>query len=479
MRKILFISYAFPPQGGVGVQRTVKFLKYLPLYGYTPYVVTAKKRFYDFKDEELINQIDKNKVKIYDIFSFEPENYIDKFSFKNFSFKLLYHKIVRNFFRFFDFVFTPDEKVFWMTPCILSAASLVLKENIDCIYVTGDPFSSFIAGYYISKLTRKPLVLDFRDEWISGYLLKDARKRFKWHAGFEKMMEKKVISRASKVISVTPAIIENFIKKYPEHKEKFICIPNGFDEDDFYDIQFTSPLRGEGSAPFSSPLRGDGSTSFTSPLRGEGRVRGEDKFTILHSGKVYGLRNPVVFLTALKEIKKENKEIFNKIKVVFAGAIDGSMKKEIDDVGINEIIKFKGFVKHNEIIRLYKEADLNLLILDKDEDAKRVYTAKIFEYMASGKDILAIAPSDSSVADLIKKSNTGVLINNYDDIEGIKKDIYKFIEAKQKGIKLFNRNYEFINQFSRKNLTKKLAQTFDGVLLSSPLPLTGRGQGEG
>lgn len=440
MKKALVISYAFPPQGGVGVQRTVKFLKYLHLYGYTPYVITAKKRFYDFKDEELINQIDKNKVKIYDIFSFEPENYIDKFSFKNFSFKLLYHKIIRNFFRFFDFVFTPDEKVFWMIPCILSGASLVLKKNIDCIYVTGDPFSSFIAGYYISKLTRKPLVLDFRDEWISGYLLKDAGKKFKWHAGFEKMMEKKVVAQASKVISVTPAIIENFIKKYPEHKEKFICIPNGFDEDDFDGIQFTSPLRGEG------------------------RVRGEDKFTILHSGKVYGLRNPVVFLTALKKIKKENKEIFNKIKIVFAGAIDDPVKKEINDVGINEIIEFKGFVKHNEIIKLYNEADLNLLILDKDEDAKRVYTAKIFEYMASGKDILAIAPPDSEVSDLIKKSNTGVLVNNYDDMEGIKKDIYKFIEAKEKRIKLFNRNYDFINRFSRKNLTEKLAKIFDEII---------------
>lgn len=434
MRKILFISYAFPPQGGVGVQRTVKFLKYLHLYGYEPYVVTAKKRYYDFKDEELINQIDKNKVKIYDIFSFEPENYIDKFSFKNFSFKLLYHKSIRNFFRFFDFVFTPDEKVFWMIPCILSGASLVLKENIDCIYVTGDPFSSFIAGYYISKLTGKPLVLDFRDEWISGYLLKDARKRFKWHAGFEKMMEKKVVAQASKVISVTPAIMENFIKKYPEHKEKFICIPNGFDEDDF-NISKELGLR----------------------------VRG-DRFTILHSGKVYGLRSPVLFLTALKEIKKENKEIFNKIKVVFAGAIEDSVKKEIDEVGINEIIEFKGFVTHNEIIRLYMEADLNLLILDKDEDAKRVYTAKIFEYMASGKDILAIASPDSEVADLIKKSNTGVLINNYDDMEGIKKNIYKFIEAKQKRIKLFNRNYDFINRFSRKNLTEKLAKIFDETI---------------
>jgi len=436
MKKVLFISYAFPPQGGVGVQRTVKFLKYLHLYGYVPYVITAKKRYYDFKDEELINQIDKNKVKIYDIFSFEPENYSDKFSFKNFSFKLLYHKIVRNFFRLVDFAFTPDEKAFWELPCILSGASLVLKENIDCIYVTGDPFSSFISGYYISKLTRKPLVLDFRDEWISGYLLKGAGKRFKWHLGFEKKMEEKVISHASKVISVTPAIIENFIKKYPEHKEKFICIPNGFDEDDF---NFDAV----------------GATCQVAPTK--------DKFTILHSGKVYGLRNPVVFLSALKKIKEENKEIFNKIKVVFAGVIEESVKKEIDAVGINEIIDFKGFVKHKKITRLYREADLNLLILDKDDDAKRVYTAKIFEYMASGKDILTIAASDSEVADLIKKSNTGALIEDYNDVENIKKNIYKFIEAKEKGIKLFERNYDFINQFSRENLTQKLAQTFDGV----------------
>lgn len=443
-KKVLFISYAFPPQGGVGVHRAVKFLKYLPLYDYESYVLAARKRFHDFKDENLSCQLDASKVHIHKIFSFEPENYRDKFSFKKISFESFANKLTRNFFRFFDFLFTPDEKVFWIIPCVLYGASIVLKHKIDCIYATGDPFSSFLIGYYISKLTKKPLVLDFRDEWISGYLLNQKEKRYKWHAGAEKMMEKKVIEQASKVISVTPAIIENFKAKYPEYTDKFVCIPNGFDEEDF-NIDFV----GASCQP-----------ALTS-----------DKFIILHSGKMYLLRSPVNFLKALKLIEKEDINLFKKIKVVFAGPVEGKVLGEIKKIAADDMVEFTGFLTHKDSLSWQKKADLNLLILDEAVEAKRVYTAKIFEYMASCAPILAIAPRDSDVAALVTQSASGVIIENKDDLTGMKNAVIDFMKAREKDKPLINRNYNFINQFSRKNLTKKLAGVLDEAVEGKKCPI--------
>lgn len=433
-KKVLFISYAFPPQGGVGVQRIVKFLKYLPSHGYQCYVLSAAKRFYDFKDEGLAKQLDARKIHIHRLFSFEPENYSDNFSFKNFSFKLLYHKAVRNFFRLFDFLFTPDEKSFWILPASLAGASLALKEKIDCIYATGDPFSSLLAGYYIGKLTNKPLVTDFRDEWVGGYLTQHYQRRYRWHHEAEKRMEEKIVRRSAKVITVTQSIVDNFIKKYPDQKEKFVYIPNGFDEDDFV---------------------------YRGCLNG---TTAEDKFIIAYTGKAYTLRDPINFLKSLKLIKQEKPEIYNKIKIVFAGEVAGSIKEEAERLGIGEILEFRGYVPYAEVMALLRRVSLNLLILDDDEKAKRAHTTKIFEYFASGKDILAIAPHDSEVAELVKKSGTGIVITDKSDIIGMRDAVYRFVGARKAGKPLFNRNYEFINQFTRKKQAEQLAQIFDDVI---------------
>ncbi|MFH1452862.1 MAG: glycosyltransferase [Armatimonadota bacterium] len=422
MKKALFISYAFPPQGGVGVQRAVKFLKYLPLYGYECHVISAKKRFCEFKDKDLINQLDLSKVHLHNVFSFEPENYLDDV-------KRSGHKFIRNFFRLVDFLFVPDEKVFWIMPVALFGASMVLKYNIDCIFATGDPFSSLLAGYYISKLTGRPLIVDFRDEWISGYLLNQGSPRYRWHTSAQKAMEEKVVNYAHKVISVTPSIIDNFIKKYPDKKDKFICIPNGFDEDDF--------------------------------KISDNNGKDKEKFIILHSGKVYNLRSPVNFLKSLKLIEKENKEMFDKIKVIFAGHVEDSVKNDINKLDMEKTVEFTGFLPHKDIIKLQNETDLNLLILDDAPPAKRVYTAKIFEYLASAANTLVIAPSNTEVANLIYKSNTGIVIEDRNDTEGIKEAVSNFINIRESGKIAFEHNTKFISQFSRRNLAKQLAEVFD------------------
>ncbi|MBI2251253.1 MAG: glycosyltransferase [Armatimonadetes bacterium] len=334
--------------------------------------------------------------------------------------------MIRNFFRFFDFIFTPDEKTLWLPSAVLSGLKIIKKEKVDLIYSTGDPFSAFFIGYFLKKISRIPLVIDFRDEWVEGYLGKYYASKYKWQIKLESLMERKLIAYADKVISVTPAIIDNFKKKYPEYLEKFISIPNGFDEDDF---------------------KGDLSSD-------------NKEFVILHSGKIYSLRRPDFLINIFKEIAEENHEFKKCAKLIFIGEVALDCQKIVNKNQSKNII-FTGFMPKGEVIKSLKNSIICLLILDFAQEAQRVYTAKIFEYLGANKFILAIAPRNSQAAKLIFQANAGIVVENKRELKGILLDLFN----KWKSGKLYlQTNKNFINQFTRENLTKKLALTFNELL---------------
>lgn len=262
--KVLFISYFFPPIGGGGVIRTLKFVKYLPKFGYKPYVLTVKEGFYPIQDKTLLEEIPK-EVEVIRVNYFEPANW-----FKMGFWKSLFAYII------YPFFLIPDRQILWFFPALKEASKIIKKENIKLIFTSSAPNSDHLIGYFLKKHYQIKWVADFRDEWANNPLKKFPTPLHRW---LNKYWEKKVVKSADRVISVSEPITE-YLRSIQSQEKKFMTITNGFDGQDF---------EGKNPKVFSK------------------------KFTIMFSGSVYDLKIIEPFLDAIKELDLKN------LKVEFVG----------------------------------------------------------------------------------------------------------------------------------------------------------------
>jgi len=382
--KVLFVSYFFPPIGGGGVIRTLKFTKYLPQFGWRPLVLTVKESFYPIYDKSLLEELPP-EVEINRVNYFEPATWIKK----NFWQSLLSYII-------YPFFLIPDRQILWFLPALKRAGEIIEKENIKIIYTSSAPNSDHLIGYFLKKHHRIKWVADFRDEWTNNPLRRFPTPIHRW---LNQYWEKKVVKSADRVISVSGPITRYLSSICPD-KKKFFTITNGFDRPDF-----------EGAKP----------------------KKDKKRFTIMFSGSIYNTKIIEPFLQAIKEIDLKD------LKVEFVG-----IKKR---------------VPHKEAVKLLFRADVLLLILAA-VPRPGVLTGKLFEYLAAKKPILALIPENTEAAKLIKKFKVGEIVSPLDkeNIIVVIKKMYKLWQKKKLKVSEIN-----IDEYSRENLTKKLATIFDHI----------------
>ena len=409
MKKVLVIAYHYPPLGGGGVFRTLKFTKYFPQFGFRPYVLTVKNPMYTTKDPTLVKEIPP-EARILAAFSFE-------------------HRILRAS-RLLnidpEWFFIPDVNVGWL-PCGTHLGNKIIRqENIDVIYATAPVWTSLLIGYLLKRKTHKPLVVDFRDPWTINPF-----KTFptKFHEKIENYLEKKVLMSADYVITISQPYKIKLIEKYPFLKSKCEVIMNGFDPDDFKDLK-------------RLPLKG--------------------KFKILHTGSLYGLRSPKHFLSALHELFQEKPELREQIEVTFVGNYGKETPVLVDKFGLNDAVKLVGYIPHEECLELMVNAHVLLLIVTSEgQQTSGVVTGKIFEYLASRRPILTLAQKENIAADIIRSTNAGLTVPS-DNVEQIKDAIFKMYNTWKDGGTHMKQSD--ISAYDRKFLTKRLAQIFENVL---------------
>ena len=409
MKKALLIAYHFPPLGGGGVFRTLKFTKYLPEFGYQPYILTVKNPMYREKDPTLVEEIPM-EAEIHRTFSFE-------------------HRILRaprllniNL----KWFYMPDQNVGWLPFGVSSGAKIVRKENIDLIYATSPIWTSLLIGLFIKKKTKKPLVVDFRDPWVENFSIIYPTK---FHEHIDRMMEKMVLTQADYVVVATDSIKNNLIRKYPFITSRIETITNGFDPADFEGLK----------------------TSKKS-----------DKFTITYVASIYDLLTAKPFLTALKEFVEEKKEFKEKVEVVFVGNCGKETPQLVRQLGLEENVRFIGYVPHKKSLEFMMNSQVLLLLITLEgSKGEGILTVKLFEYLASRKPIVAIAPENGLAANVIKSLNAGIVISP-GNVQRIKKAIANYYEqwaeGKLSAAKDITSNIE---PYSRKFLTGKLADIFD------------------
>lgn len=413
MKKVLIIANQFPPMGGSGVQRSVKFVKHLRSFGYEPVVFTREIGNMPLKDETLLKDVPEG-VKIYRTKAYElPEMQgILKLSGKAAG----------------KFVI-PDTAYFWYKKSRKKVLEVIKNEDIKIIYTTSAPYSDHLLGLYIkNKMPEIKWAADFRDEWTNNpYILDNPYNPLR--TKIEKNMEHQVLISADMLITNTPVMRENFIKNNNISGDNFVVIPNGYDVEDF--------------AEFETDVKPH-----------------NDRMTMVYTGALYGRRRPDTFFEALKELKAENKIDGSKIKVKLIGNYHkDKLQVQIDGYGLSDSFEIVGYVPHNVCIKHQIAADVLVLIEGSGRGANAFYTGKIFEYMNTDRPVLAILPKGCA-ADLVNESKIGIVADT-DNVEQIKKNIKEYYDKWCEGTLDFEPDRNVIERFERKKLTESLAKVFD------------------
>lgn len=438
MKKILLITYSFPPVAANRSKRATNLVKNLSAFGWKPYVLTVKNPAvceYDytyatdyFEGISITRTWSINfgfgKLKKNNSNYSETRPPVFKFS-TNFFIKI--------FASYKDFIFYPDTRIVWFPSALIAGFRIIKRHGIHVIMVIGEPYSSFLIGVLLRFITGLPLVIDFRDEWV-GFNEFHYPKRQKILDKLDRMIESIVIRNANLITVTTEGIRKNFIFRYPKYKNKFCYIPNGFDQSDFQNIKVS-------------------------------KHSNRRQLTITYCGSVYEGRTIRFFLQALEEILREHPEFTNDIKFVFVGTKDKAEERFFKKPLLKKIIEDCSFLPHRIALDKMLQSDLLLCLRESDPRISyRYIPGKIYEYLACQIPILALVLQQEEIASLIRRTNSGVIITP-DDVKGIKNFLIDALMKIKNGQNFsFKINKLEIEKLAYINSAKALAGYLDRIV---------------
>lgn len=433
MKRILIITYYWPPSGGSGVQRWLKFSKYLPKYGWQPIIYTPKNPDFNIKDTSLLKDIPKEaivlKQPIWEPYQLYRKISNTKNADSNFGNTRKKKGIIS---KLASWVrgnwFIPDPRVLWVKPSVKHLTKYINKNKVDAIVTTGPPHSMHLIGLGLKKQFPKLFwVTDMRDPWANFDLLNafNLNHRSKQK---QKTLEQQVLQSCDAVIMVSPSLADEF---NVFDRSKLHLINNGFDHEDF-------------TENFSQK------NNLT------------DTFNIYHTGLLNHIRNPEKLWEALAELCESHESFNQKMKLILIGTVDEQIKQALLASPIlKNKVQIKDYMAHDTLLKEYPNADLMLMIVNKSRNAKAQLTGKLYEYLAVGKPILTLGPLNGDYVDLLKETGLGIFCNN-NDKAAIKKALLLQFEHFQQQI-ILEKNQENINQYSRENLTLKLVNLLNSL----------------
>ena len=436
MKRVLIISYYWPPTGGSGVQRWVKFAKYLPGEGWQPVIYTPENPEQLAVDHTLESEIPA-EVEVIKTHIAEPYGLYKKFLRKsghsteavevnpvNAQNKSFLQKVAMwvrgNLFR-------PDPRCLWIGPSVKFLKKYLEEHPVDLIVSTGPPQSMHLIGRRLALETGLPWIADFRDPWTKIFYFKHlsmTRATERWH----RKMEKKVLDEASVVVAVSPLVQQEFQAMTQTPVE---LITNGFDTCDF---------------PSERCLEADG---------------GPDKdFVITHTGLFAADGNPTVLWKVLADKCASDSEFAKLLKIRLVGKTDKQVVSAVEDAGLGANMIDMGYQPHAEAIEQQRCASLLILPLRKEPEYKAVLPGKLFEYLASWRPVLGIGQPDGAMSMILNSTKTGVVLDWEDEAS-----LARFIELCWKNHLAGRLTVDDadISQFTRRELTRRMAALFERV----------------
>lgn len=423
MKKALIITYYWPPAGGPGVQRWLKFSKYLPEYGIEPVVFKPKNPSYPTSDRSLLNEIPYD-LEIIEKSIFEPYTLAQLFSKKDT--KSLSKGIIKSkekqsrLQRLMLYIrgnfFIPDARKFWIKPSVKTISKIIDSQEIDCVITTGPPHSLHLIGHKLkNKFPQLHWIADFRDPWTNIGYHKDlklsessAQKHFD--------LEKEILNSADDILVTSFETKNEFEAKTPK---PIHLITNGFDEADPVEVEL------------------------------------DENFTLSHIGSLMSQRNPEILWQALSELIHEAEHFKSFFELRLVGNVSEQIIDSIYKNGLKEYLNFAGYVDHQTALNFQHSSQVLLLIEINSDETRGIIPGKVFEYLRTGRPILAIGPENWDVENIIEETQTGKCFN-YEEKQALKTSIHQCFKSFLNGkLKVQPNN---ISQYSRQNLTKKLSE---------------------
>ena len=435
MKRVLVISYYWPPSGGSGVQRWVKFAKYLPAEGWQPVVCVPENPSYDLLDETLAAEIPAEaevlRRRIREPYAayrrlmgrgastdMKTLTEVTPISSGRKSWKQRLSLWVRGN------LFVPDPRRGWVRPCVRFLKKYLREHPVDVIVTTGPPHSMHLIGQRLHAALGTPWIPDFRDPWTKMYYLKHLPMTRRTWRRLEKM-EQAVLDECSTVLAVTPAVQADFAART---KTPVAMITNGFDETDFAE---TPDLVG-----------GDG-------------------FVITHTGLFAADGNPLTLWKVLGEMAAADPAFRESLRLRLSGKVDRAVLDAVAAAGLSDNVVSLGYVDHVSAVQEQRAATVLLLPLRNDPEYKPILPGKLFEYLAARRPILGIGQEDGAMAAVLRETAAGEMCD-WGNEAAIRAFLTRTWESFRK-LGSVPSTTGAVEKYSRRNLTHELAALLEKV----------------
>lgn len=443
---VLIVTYYFPPAGGPGVQRVLKFIKYLRDFGWTPIVLVPEDPQYPARDESLMKELPADLI-VHRAPIFEPYDLYRTFTGKPKGISLDVNvikeegakrsvterlaELVRATF------FIPDARIGWYWSAVREGRRILNKYPVQAIYSSSPPYTPALIARRLHRLSKLPWIAGFRDPWTGFH---NTPNRWFLPKAIDKKLEHDVFEEAARVEVAWKGIAEDAFAKYGDlDRKKFIHIPNGFDSADFPEPD----IRKRALRPRNAQC------------------------TITYSGSLYGPRNPLSFLKAIESLIDRGSIDPTKMKLRFVGRFGAEIHEMLARPRIATMVEKIDYVPHARAVELLLESDALLLIVDEVPSVEQIVPGKVYEYMGAMRPLIAIAPPNGAIGELLRETGAGEAVRQ-SDIAGqatLIQRVYDDWVAVSAGepSRGFAMDPDVIVQYERREATRKLAMLLDEV----------------
>jgi glycosyltransferase involved in cell wall biosynthesis len=452
MHRVLFVVYYFPPSGGPGVQRCLKFIRYLPRFGWEPLVLTVPETAdFQVRDETLLGDVPSGLVirrtrcpepyGLYRALTRQRGAVSLDVSSQSAAERGPLRRLLR---AARATILIPDGRMAWRPHAVRGGLDLRRAVGFDAIFSSGPPFTAHLIGRDLHRRTGCPWVADYRDPWTTATFY-PARPRCARR--IDERYESSCVHAATRTLVVGEEMAREFRRRHADvDPARFVVLPNGFDPADFADVPHAPPR----------------------------------EFRITHAGSLFRGRAPEAFLAAIVDLMREHPGFAGRVRLCFAGRLDAEIRARLTRPPLDRVTELPGYLPHRESVALLRRSRLLLLAIGTDAQARSMVTGKIYEYLASGVPILALAPPDGDAARLIASTGTGWVFGPEDhagvlahlrslwDQEHEREDDPSAVTApRQFGCV---RNEEEIRRYSRREQAHRLAEILQAACDGAATP---------
>ncbi|MCH9660636.1 MAG: glycosyltransferase family 4 protein [Bacteroidetes bacterium] len=420
MKRVLIICYYWPPAGGPGVQRWLKFVKYFKQFGVEPVVFVPENAHYPLEDDSFVSEVPKD-VTVISLPIKEPYRFAKWFSkkkTKTISSGIISEKDPATLEKLMLFVrgnlFIPDARIGWVKPSVRYLKKYLKDAAIDTVVTTGPPHSLHLIGMRLKETLGMKWVADFRDPWTTIHYHKSLRLTA-FSEKKHKALEHRVLNTADHVVVTSPNTKNEFAEIT---KKPITVITNGFD---------TSEV-------------------ITQNL--------DTTFSLVHVGSLLSNRNPNILWQVISELREELQGFKDTFRLKLVGAVGEDILESIEEYGLTDATETPGYVSHHDALMLQHNAQVLLLVEMDREETRAIIPGKLFEYLRAKRPILAFGPKGSDMAKIIKETRSGAFFE-YSEKQELKQEIVQLFDAfLHSNLTGSDSN---LNKYSRRELTKTMA----------------------